>query len=92
MEGGMLWDERNILPALLDGLLWVAQNQSCTIEAIAYQPPSIVDTLEIWIEEHGERLSALVRNMNYVEVIKRVIRKLRNLGCKCILGCTKYRD
>jgi hypothetical protein len=91
MEGGMLWDECNI-PALLDELLWVAQNQSCTNEAIAYQLPSIVDALETWIGEHHERLSALGGDLNYVETIKRGIGKLRDLGCKCTSGCRKNPD
>jgi hypothetical protein len=91
MEGGMLWDECNI-PALLDELLWVAQNQSCTNEAIAYQLPSIIDTLEVWVEEHGPRISASGNNANYCQIIKRGIMELRNLGCKCVRGCTKNRD
>jgi hypothetical protein len=45
MEGGMMWDEYNI-PQLLDELLWVGQNQSCTNEAIAYQLPGIIDSLK----------------------------------------------
>lgn len=52
MEGGMLWDERNI-PALLDELLWVAQHQLCTNEALAYQLPSIIDALESWVKEQN---------------------------------------
>ncbi|KAM0724098.1 hypothetical protein Q7P37_000278 [Cladosporium fusiforme] len=56
MEGGMLWDERNN-PALLDELLWVAQHQICTNEALAYQLPSIIDTLESWVREQNLRLS-----------------------------------
>lgn len=91
MEGGMLWDECNI-PALLDELLWVAQNQPCTNEAIAYQLPSIIDILEVWVEEHGERLSASGNNANYCQTIKQGIQELRNLGCKCIRGCTKNCD
>lgn len=91
MEGGMLWDECNI-PALPDELLWVAQNQACTSEAIAYQVPKIIDTLEVWAEEHGERLSASGKNANYVQIIKRRIKELRDLGCKCVRSCTQNRD
>jgi hypothetical protein len=91
MEGGMLWDECNI-PALLDELLWVAQNQPCTNEAIAYQLPSIIDILEVWVVEHGERLSVSGNNANYCQIIKRGIQELRNLGCKCVRGCTKNCD
>ncbi|KAM0710552.1 hypothetical protein Q7P35_002223 [Cladosporium inversicolor] len=91
MEGGMLWDECNI-PALLDELLWVAQNQPCTNEAIAYQLPSIIDMLEVWVEEHGERLSALGGDTNCVETIKLGIGKLRDLGCQCTSACRKNPD
>ncbi|KAM0713360.1 hypothetical protein Q7P35_000812 [Cladosporium inversicolor] len=84
MEGGMLWDECNI-PALLDKLLWVAQNQPCTNEAIAYQLLSIIDILKVWVEEHGERLSASGNNANYCQIIKRGIQELRNLGCTALL-------
>jgi hypothetical protein len=91
MEGGMLWDECNV-PALLDELIWVARNQSCTNEAIAYQLPRIIDTLEIWIEEHGERLSALRESPGYIQAVKRGIGALRDLGCKCAHGCTKNPD
>src|SRR4051812_34629314 len=75
----MLWDECNI-PTLLKELLWVAQNQPCTNEAIAYQLPSIVNALKIWIRENRERLSALGGDTNYVEAIERGIGKLRDLS------------
>jgi hypothetical protein len=88
MEGGMLWDEYNI-PALLDELLWVAQNQTCTNEAIAYQLPSIIDILEIWIREHGDRLSIVSQSPDYIQIVERGIRRLRDLGCRCVRGCTK---
>jgi hypothetical protein len=55
IEGGILWDEYNI-PALLNELLWAAQNQSCTNESIVYQLPGIID-IQIWIREHGDRTS-----------------------------------
>jgi hypothetical protein len=88
MEGGMLWDEYNI-PALLDELLWVAQNQACTNEAIAYQLPSIIDTLEIWTREHDDRLSIVRKSPDYIQIVERGIRRLRDLGCRCVRGCTK---
>lgn len=91
MEGGMLWDELNI-PALLDALLWVAQNQSCTNEVIAYQLPSVIDSLELWLEEHGDRLTASGNISNHTGTIEQGIDKLRELGCKCISGCTKNPD
>ncbi|KAK5109966.1 hypothetical protein LTR85_001799 [Meristemomyces frigidus] len=51
MEGGMMWDDHNV-PDILDGLLWVIQNQVCTNEAVAFQLPDIVDALEQWIQEN----------------------------------------
>jgi hypothetical protein len=91
VQGGMLWDEYNI-PALLDELLWVAQNQACTIEAITYQLPSIVDIMEIWIRAHGERLSIVRKSPGYIQIVERGIDRLRYLGCKCVRGCTKTPD
>jgi hypothetical protein len=91
MEGGMLWDELNI-PALLDALLWVAQNQSCTNEVIAYQLPSVIDSLELWLEEHGERLTSSGKIAGRTGTIEQGINNLRELGCKCISGCTKNPD
>jgi hypothetical protein len=88
MEGGMLWDENNI-PQLLDELLWVGQNQSCTNEAIAYQLPSIIDSLEIWIHENGARISAIGKDSDYITSVKQGIRNLRSLGCKCSHRCDK---
>jgi hypothetical protein len=87
-EGGMLWDECNI-PALLDELLWVAQNQACTNEAIAYQLPSIIYILEIWIREYGDRLSIVRKSPDYIQIVERGIHRLRDLGCRCVRGCTK---
>ena len=86
MEGGMLWDERNI-PSLLDELLWVSQNQICTNEAIAYQLPSIVDALEGWLQENLSQSSAIDSIPDYVACVQRGIRSLRDLGCKCANGC-----
>jgi hypothetical protein len=88
MEGGMLWDECNI-PDLLDELLWVGQNQSCTNEAIAYQLPGMIDSLEIWIQENSARLSAIGNNPNYITSANQGIRKLRSLGCECPRRCDK---
>jgi hypothetical protein len=88
MEGGMLWDEYNI-PKLLDELLWVGQNQSCTNEAIAYQLPSIIDSLEIWLQENDRRLSTTGSNPDYITNVKQGITKLRNLGCECSRRCDK---
>lgn len=88
MEGGMLWDEKNI-PQLLDELLWVAHNQSCTNEAIAYQLPSIIDSLEVWIRENAARLSAIGNNPDYITSARQGIRNLRGLGCECLRRCDK---
>jgi hypothetical protein len=88
MEGGMLWDEYNI-PNLLDELFWVAQNQTCTNEAIAYQLPSIIDSLEIWVQENGVRLSTIGNNADYVTSAKQGMRKLQSLGCRCSRRCNK---
>jgi hypothetical protein len=86
MVGGMLWDEYNIQD-LLDELLWVGQNQLCTNEAIAYQLPKIIDSLEIWIEENGARLSPTINE--YITSVQQGIRRLRSLGCKCSGRCDK---
>jgi hypothetical protein len=88
MEGGMLWDECNI-PDLLDELLWVGENQSCTNEAIAYQLPGIIDSLENWIQEDDARLSAIGNNSDYITRTKQGIRNLRSLGCECSRRCDK---
>jgi hypothetical protein len=86
MEGGMLWDEYSI-PQLLEELLWVGQNQSCTNEAIAYQLPSIIDSLEIWLHENSAQLSAIGNNPDYITRAKQGIRNLRSLGCECSRRC-----
>jgi hypothetical protein len=88
MEGGMLWDECNI-PDLLDELLWVGENQSCTNEAIAYQLPGIIDSLENWIQEDDARFSAIENNSDYITRVKQGIRNLRSLGCECSRRCDK---
>jgi hypothetical protein len=89
-EGGMLWDGCNI-PSLLDELLWVAQNQICTNEAIAYQLPNIVDALEGWLQENLSQSSAVESIPDYVACVQRRIRSLRDLGCKCANGCARSR-
>jgi hypothetical protein len=88
MEGGMLWDEYNI-PDLLDELLWVGQNQLCTNEAIAYQLPRIIDSLENWMQENDARLSAIRNNPDYITSAKQGIKNLRSLGCECSRRCDK---
>jgi hypothetical protein len=90
MEGGMLWDECNI-PSLLNELLWVSQNQIYTNEAIAYQLPSIVDTLEGWLQENSSQSSAVKSIPDYVACVQRGIRSLRDLGCKCASRCVSSR-
>lgn len=90
MEGGIIWDECNI-PALLDELLWVAQNQSCTNEAVAYQLPEVIDSLRIWINENGEGLSTRESDPEYVTNAMQGIEKLQNLGCNCPGRC-KHND
>jgi hypothetical protein len=88
MEGGMLWDECNI-PQLLNELLWVGQNQSCTNEAIAYQLHGIINSLAIWIQENRTRLSANGKDRDYVTRAERGIEKLQSLGCRCSRRCNK---
>ncbi|KAF2150192.1 hypothetical protein K461DRAFT_230059 [Myriangium duriaei CBS 260.36] len=87
VEGGMLWDERNI-PQLLDGLRWVAENQLCTNEAVPYQLPKVIDALEQWTTEQAGRLAPDGNGEAYLALVRDKIGKLRALGCVCTSDCS----
>ena len=80
MEGGILWDECSI-PEILEGLTWIAKNPACTNEAIAYQMPELIDTLEQWFDENHVHMVEEEQDSQYQDAIKAGIAKLRSLGC-----------
>jgi hypothetical protein len=88
MEGGMLWDECS-LPEILEGLLWIARNQACTNEVIAYQLPAVIDMLEQWVSQNGTQSSLEPEDVLYWREVGAGIARLRELGCTCPHGCER---
>lgn len=86
MTGGMLWDERNI-PEILDGLIWIANNQTCTNEALAYQLPDVVEAFQAWFDENCKRLASQDEIGEYRKSVYNRLDKLRSLGCECSSAC-----
>ena len=80
MQGGTLWDDRNISP-ILENLQWIGSNQLATNEPIPYQLPEIIQELESRMDE--DRFFNLGDDSNF----RSALRNLRDLGCVCSDNC-----
>lgn len=84
MEGGMFWDELNIVQTL-QSVHWVCKNQATTNEAIAHQLPSIVDELAKLAKEQPDRFRGDMPKMEFLDTLEQAVLALRDLGCRCPL-------
>ena len=80
MQGGTVWDERNILP-ILKNLQWIGLHQIATNEPIPYQLPEIIQELES-LKDQG-RFPNLGNDVGF----RSALRNLRDLGCVCSGKC-----
>ncbi|KAJ5195623.1 uncharacterized protein N7498_009061 [Penicillium cinerascens] len=85
LEGGVLWDECCI-PEILEGLAWIAKNQTCTNEAISNPLPELINTLEQWFDENHAHLLEEQQVSQYQDAIKAGIATLRALSYDCYNG------
>lgn len=79
-EGGMLWDECRI-PEIMEGLLYVAQNQSCIDTPLGIELAALIDSLETWLDDENYIYpSSNSGNTNkYHQAVKASIQSLRAL-------------
>ncbi|KAF2108871.1 hypothetical protein BDV96DRAFT_586839 [Lophiotrema nucula] len=82
MEGGMLWDELNIVQTL-ESIRWICKNQATTNEAIAYQLPDIIRELEKLVKEQPNRFRGSVPKVTFLRKFDEAVSSLRDLGCDC---------
>lgn len=83
MEGGMIWDESNIV-SILRTLHWIGRNQRSTNEAIAFQLPQIVQELTNLVHEHPDRFRGSFRHEEFLESFHQALNDLKSLGCPCL--------
>ncbi|KAF2155482.1 hypothetical protein K461DRAFT_292336 [Myriangium duriaei CBS 260.36] len=80
MEGGVLWDERNI-SGVLDELVWGVENGVSVEGGGALLLPGVLGMLEKWLDGQGYRQSSLGASLGYKEDAWSKIKRLRELGC-----------
>ncbi|OCK84585.1 hypothetical protein K432DRAFT_281156, partial [Lepidopterella palustris CBS 459.81] len=56
MDGGMFWDEKNLLPTLRN-ILDVARNPSISNEIVPRQFAEVMDELEAWVKKDTQRFA-----------------------------------
>ncbi|KAK5150348.1 hypothetical protein LTS14_010187, partial [Recurvomyces mirabilis] len=82
MEGGMFWDECNILQ-ILESVQWICEHQAATNEAIPYQLSEVL--VRLWRLVEAEK--AKFRNGEQGKMWNRTFHGLRSrfkqLGCYC---------
>lgn len=82
MTGGMLWDDLSIIP-LLNLLFRVAEHQNTTNEAIAYQLPDILTSLEALVKAETKRFCGSTTQKAFLTEFCSAIARIRSLGCDC---------
>lgn len=82
MEGGMLWDELNLIQTL-ESVRWICKNQATTDQAIAYQLPEIIGELEKLVKEQPNRFRGRVPKVTFLRMFDEAISGLKDLGCDC---------
>ncbi|KXS97593.1 hypothetical protein AC578_5773 [Pseudocercospora eumusae] len=82
MAGGMLWDDLSIIP-VLDLLFRVAEHQNTTNEAIAYQLPDILKSLEAVVKAETKRFCGSTTQKAFLAEFRSAVARIRSLGCDC---------
>jgi hypothetical protein len=80
MEGGMLWDELNLLETL-SVLRDIGHHQTVTNEPIPFQLPRIIGKLEELVSADPGRFAE--QHANFASRFGDAIRAIRELGCRC---------
>jgi hypothetical protein len=80
MEGGMLWDELNLLETLTV-LRDIGLHQAATNEAIPFQLPRIIKQLEEFVHAEPGRFAG--QDTNFSSRFEDTIRAIGELGCRC---------
>lgn len=80
MEGGMLWDELNLLD-ILSVLRDIGQHQTSTNEPIPLQLPRIIEQLEKLVIADPGRFER--QSTDFTVRFEQVIRDIKRLGCRC---------
>ena len=80
MEGGMIWDESNLL-AILSILQDLGRHQSSTNEPIPFQLPRIIEQLEAFVSADPERFNKHMPD--FQAHFESAIHAIKQLGCKC---------
>lgn len=82
MEGGMLWDELNIIQTL-ESVRWICKNQATTDEAIPYQLHDIIVELEKYVKEQPDRFRGKVPRATFLRMFDDTVSSLKDMGCDC---------
>jgi hypothetical protein len=82
MEGGMLWDERNIVQTL-ESIRQVCQEQASTDQSIASQLPEIVGELGELVKEQPDRFRGQVSKRDFLKTFEQAVSSLKDLSCGC---------
>jgi hypothetical protein len=82
MEGGMLWDELNIVQTL-ESVRWICKNQATTDEAIPYQLHDIIVELDKYVKEQPDRFRGNVPKANFLRMFGDAVSSLKDMGCDC---------
>jgi hypothetical protein len=85
MEGGMVWDERNVIQ-ILQSIHWICKYQVTTNEALAYQLPSVIEELGILVREQTDRFRGALMRDEFLRIFEEAMSNLKELGCDCLFG------
>lgn len=80
MEGGMLWDELNLL-GILSVLRDIGHHQTSTNEPIPLQLPRIIKQLEVLVSADSGRFVG--QSTDFMVRFENAIRAIKRLGCRC---------
>ena len=80
MEGGMLWDELNLLETL-SALQDIGHHQTATNEPIPFQLPRIIGQLKELVSTDPERFAK--QHADFAPRFEDAVRAIEGLGCRC---------
>lgn len=80
MEGGMLWDELNLLETL-SVLRDIGHHQNAINEPIPFQLPRIVGQLKELVSADSERFAE--QHADFAPQFEDAVRAIEGLGCRC---------
>jgi hypothetical protein len=80
MEGGMLWDELNLLETL-SVLRDIGYHQNATNEPIPFQLPRIIGQLKELVSADPERFAE--QHADFAPRFEDAVRAIEGLGCRC---------